>query len=302
MFRTLGTIAMMLTVTVAANAQWDTYPWKRMPRTADGKIDLNAPPQRTSYGKLDLSGFWVPENPTKHLLNLAADIGEVPLKPAARALYNQRIANEGKDHPGVSCLPSGIPEKDNIPDGLKVVQTEDLTLICMNPARSIARSSRMGGPSLRIRSRPGWDIRWATGTKTRSWWRRSDKTAKDMARHERPAGDRIPEGDRTFLAAEDRPHGRRCDDRRSGGLHQTMDGQAVLDSVAGYGPHRKHLRGKQPRSGTHGGKVARAPVQPAWTAFNPGLPASAIFPLRNSRISALITSACVVGMPCGKPG
>ena len=126
-----NTVVMMLAMSVVASAQWDPYPWKRVPRTADGKVDLNAPPVRTPYGKIDLSGFWMPENPTKHLLNLAADMKpeEVPLKPQARDLYNARIENNGKDHPGASCLPSGIPEKDNIPDGLKLVQTEDLTLL-----------------------------------------------------------------------------------------------------------------------------------------------------------------------------
>jgi hypothetical protein len=33
----------------------DAYPWKRVPRTADGKVDLNAPTQRTPDGKPDLS-------------------------------------------------------------------------------------------------------------------------------------------------------------------------------------------------------------------------------------------------------
>ncbi len=42
----LATVAMFLTVTVAANAQWDPYPWKRVPRTPDGKVDLNAPAPR----------------------------------------------------------------------------------------------------------------------------------------------------------------------------------------------------------------------------------------------------------------
>ena len=132
MMRTLKKIpVMVLAITAVASAQWEPYPWKNVPRTADGKVDLNAPARRTPYGKIDLSGFWMPENPTKHLLNLAADLkpDEVPLKPQALALYNERIANNGKDHPGASCLPSGIPEKDNIPDGLKLVQTEDLTLL-----------------------------------------------------------------------------------------------------------------------------------------------------------------------------
>src|SRR5882762_8656310 len=103
----LATVAMVLTITAAASAQWDPYPWKRVPRTADGKVDLNAPAQRTPYGKPDLSGFWMPEVATKHLLNLAADLkpDDVPLKPWARDLYNKRIETNGKDHPGASCLP-----------------------------------------------------------------------------------------------------------------------------------------------------------------------------------------------------
>ena len=99
-----------------------------MPRTADGKVDLNAPARKTADGKPDLSGFWMPAEAVKYLLNLAADYkpGEIPLQPWAEQLYKERIENNGKDHPGVRCLPSGIPEKNNIPDGLKVVQTPDL--------------------------------------------------------------------------------------------------------------------------------------------------------------------------------
>src|SRR5450631_3994750 len=99
MIRTLKTVAMMLAISVVASAQWDPYPWKRVPRTADGKVDLNAPAQRTRDGKADLSGFWMPEDPVKNLLNLAADMKpeDVPLKPGARDIYNQRIENNGKD-------------------------------------------------------------------------------------------------------------------------------------------------------------------------------------------------------------
>ncbi len=157
MIRTSINVAMLLTMTVAASAQWDPYPWKRVPRTADGKVDLNAPAQRTSYGKPDLSGFWMPENPTKNLLNLAADLGPdaVPLKPWAQDLYNKRIANNGKDHPGAYCLPSGIPEKDNIPDGLKLVQTEDLTLL-LYESRTIYRQIFTDGRPFPKNPQPTW--------------------------------------------------------------------------------------------------------------------------------------------------
>jgi len=63
---------------------------------------------------------------------------DIPLQPWAKTLYDERIENNGKDHPGVSCLPSGIPEKLNIPDGLKVVHTPDL-LMFLYESRTIYR-------------------------------------------------------------------------------------------------------------------------------------------------------------------
>ena len=153
----LATVAMVLTITAAANAQWDPYPWKRMPRTPDGQVDLNAPTQRTPYGKPDLSGFWMPDNPVNRLRNLAGDLQPeaVPLKPWARDLYNERIETNGKDHPGASCLPSGIPEKDNIPDGLKLVQTEDLVLF-LHESRTIYRQIFTDGRPLPKNAQATW--------------------------------------------------------------------------------------------------------------------------------------------------
>src|SRR5262245_43643298 len=96
-------LAVMCITPSIAIAQWDPYPWKNMPRTPDGKVDLNAPPRRTADGKVDLSGFWMPADSVRHLLNLASDLKpeEVPLQPWAKSLYQERIDNNGKDHPGV---------------------------------------------------------------------------------------------------------------------------------------------------------------------------------------------------------
>ncbi len=147
--KTSWIMAILAAFAASASAQWEPYPWKNMPRTKDGKVDLKAPPRKTSYGKPDLSGFWMPANPVKFLLNLAADMkeAEIPLNTVGRNLYNERIANNGKDHPGAYCLPSGIPEKDNIPDGLKVVQTEDLTLV-LHESRTIYRQIFTDGRKL----------------------------------------------------------------------------------------------------------------------------------------------------------
>jgi len=147
---TLATlVAMCVGMSGTASAQWPSYQWKNMPLTADGKIDLKAPPRRMADGHVDLSGFWMPADVVRHLLNLAADMKpeDVPLQPWAAALYQERIANNGKEHPGVSCLPSGIPEKLNIPDGLKVVHTPDL-LVFLYESRTIYRQVFTDGRAL----------------------------------------------------------------------------------------------------------------------------------------------------------
>lgn len=146
-----------MALAMGARAQWEPFPNRNVPRTKDGKVDMNAAPKRTSYGKPDLSGFWIPENLVKHLLNLAADMKpeEIPLTAAGRAVYAERIANNGKDHPGAYCLPSGIPEKLSIPDGLKMVQTEDL-MLQLHESRTIYRQIFTDGRGLPKDAQPAW--------------------------------------------------------------------------------------------------------------------------------------------------
>ena len=138
-------------------AQWEPFPSKNVPRKPDGKVDLAAAPRRLPDGHPDLSGFWLPADGVKYLLNLAADKtpGEVPLRPWAEALYKERIENNGKDHPGVRCWPSGIPEKNNIPDGLKLVQTPDLILF-LHESRTIYRQIFTDGRPLPRDAQPTW--------------------------------------------------------------------------------------------------------------------------------------------------
>ena len=140
-----------------AQAQWDPFPNKNMPRKADGKVDLEAPARRTTDNKPDLSGFWMPQAAVRYLLNLASDMKpeEIPLRPEYAKVYQERIDNNGKDHPGVRCLPSGIPEKLSIPDGLKVVQTPDL-LVFLYESRTIYRQVFLDGRPLPKDAQPTW--------------------------------------------------------------------------------------------------------------------------------------------------
>ena len=142
---------------VVASAQWEPYPMKNVPRLPNGKVDLQAPARRMPDGHVDLQGFWMPAPLVKYLLNLAADMKpeDIPLQPWAKTLYQERIDNNGKDHPGVSCLPSGIPEKDTIPDGLKIVQTPDL-VVFLHDSRTIFRQIFTDGRSLPKNPQPTW--------------------------------------------------------------------------------------------------------------------------------------------------
>lgn len=149
--------AVALIVIPAARSQWDLWPAKNVPRLPNGNVDMKAKPVRTSYDKPDLSGFWIPEALVKHLLNLAADMkqDEIPLTAEGKQLYQRRIDTNGKDHPGAYCLPSGIPEKLNIPDGLKLVQTQDL-IIFLHESRTIYRQVFLDGRPLPEDPQPTW--------------------------------------------------------------------------------------------------------------------------------------------------
>jgi hypothetical protein len=142
--------------TAVADAQWDLFPVKNMPRTADGKVDMNAQPRRID-GKVDFSGFWMPSDNVRHLINLASDMKpeDIPLTPWAADVYKERIDTNGIGHPGVRCLPSGIPEKLNIPDGLKVVQTPDL-IVFLYESRTIYRQVFLDGRPLPKNPQPTW--------------------------------------------------------------------------------------------------------------------------------------------------
>jgi hypothetical protein len=204
-------------------AQWDPHPSKNVPRTPDGKVDLKAPPRRTADGKIDLSGVWTPTS-VKYLLNLAADLkpGELPLQPSAARVYEERIETNGKDHPGVRCLPSGIPEKLSVPDGVKIVQTPDVTLFLWD-SRTIFRQVFTDGRSFPKDPQPTW-----MGYSIGHWEGETfvietiGQNGKTVARHAWPPRNGIAPRRRTLYTSDDRPHQHRRDDRRSEGLHALM--------------------------------------------------------------------------------
>ncbi|HUI76426.1 MAG TPA: hypothetical protein VLY24_00885 [Bryobacteraceae bacterium] len=141
-------------------AQWPPSVSKHAPRKPDGTVDLAGPAPRTADGKPDLSGVWEQYGELdipKYLANLAADMkpGELPLQPWAAALLKERQDNLSKDHPGVRCLPSGIPEKDAVPAPVKIVQTPDL-IVLLYESRTIFRQIFTDGRALPKDPQPAW--------------------------------------------------------------------------------------------------------------------------------------------------
>jgi len=103
--------------TGVAQAQWDPYPWKNMPRKGDGTVDLNAPTRRTTDGKPDLSGFWMPREAVKYLLNLASDMkpADIPFQPWAAELYKSASTTMGRIIPERDVCPREYPRRTTFP-------------------------------------------------------------------------------------------------------------------------------------------------------------------------------------------
>ncbi|HKF67894.1 MAG TPA: hypothetical protein VKB36_15220, partial [Vicinamibacterales bacterium] len=95
-------------LSATAAAQWIGFPTPNIPRTADGKPNLSAPAPRTPDGRHpDLSGIWQTSN-GKWLVDIAADGVEVPWTPRAKAIFDERQANNGKDRPSGKCISHGV--------------------------------------------------------------------------------------------------------------------------------------------------------------------------------------------------
>jgi hypothetical protein len=120
-----------------------------VPRTADGRPNLNAPAPRSADGKPDFSGVWLADNPlpcppflrdgdeciekiplSVEAANIAASLpGGLPYQPWAAALVKQRSDNLAKDDPHARCLPSNPPRHYTLPHYEKIVQVPGLILM-----------------------------------------------------------------------------------------------------------------------------------------------------------------------------
>ena len=142
-------------------AQWLNYPAPGIPRTTDGKPNLNAPAPRMPDGKPDLSGVWTN---TAYFFDLAKDLKpeDVGMLPWAKALQAQRETNDHKDDPMAACMPPGVPRIDTSNGGdalhpFKIVQTQRLVvLLYETSSNSNFRQVFMDGRPLPRDPQPTW--------------------------------------------------------------------------------------------------------------------------------------------------
>jgi hypothetical protein len=130
------------------SAQWLNYPTARVPRTADGKVDVAAAAPRLANGKPDLSGVWTAANPDRaegganapsdgnditsspYMANLGVDLpGGLPYQPWLVPVVKERTANLAIDDPHIRCLPDNFLRAYGLPHMLKFVHTPDLLVV-----------------------------------------------------------------------------------------------------------------------------------------------------------------------------
>jgi hypothetical protein len=127
-------------------AQWPSHPTRNVPRGADGKPTLTAPPPRTADGVPDLTGIWnyagvlgfrggpppsPPGTPVQATFwNIEAGFKEgLPFTPWGAEVRRQRMAGNSKDNPDAACLPLGHMQLHTHSQPRKMIQTKDLIVI-----------------------------------------------------------------------------------------------------------------------------------------------------------------------------
>lgn len=175
--------AALLMLAGAADAQWLNYPDPRIPRTAEGKPDLTAPPPRAFDGKPDLSGVWhvesesleekrrlfgpdfgaivvpgmEPTTTSKYGVDVLVDYrsGEIAMTPEAEAIFMRR--RQGKEFsPTERCLPAGVPRATLLSEVHKIVQAAGLIIVMHELDGGMSRQIYTDGRSLPRDPNPSW--------------------------------------------------------------------------------------------------------------------------------------------------
>src|SRR2546425_3693841 len=139
---------------VSLCAQWLAFRTPGIPRTADGKPNLTAPAPRTPDGKPDFSGLWQPEvNPYR--FDVIQDLkDEAIFRPAAEAIFMERVADFRRDDPVTNCLPGGPSEMLNAM--YRIMQSPTVVAVLYESGTGRYRQIYMDGRKLPKNPNPPW--------------------------------------------------------------------------------------------------------------------------------------------------
>jgi hypothetical protein len=136
------------------SAQWLDFRTPNIPRTADGRPNLTAPPPRTPDGKPDVSGTWTPEtNPYR--FDLILDVrDEKVFRPAAEAVFLERVRDFRRGDPVTNCLPGG--PSDMLAGSYRLLQSPAVVALLYENQTGRYRQIYMDGRALPRDPNPTW--------------------------------------------------------------------------------------------------------------------------------------------------
>src|SRR5947209_3424401 len=134
----IAAVAAMLLISSAAVAQG------RGGRGGTPDWPPAGPTPRTADGHPDLAGNWQP-NAIRQNVDMVGSGVEVPMLPAAEALYKKHKGDLSKDDPEARCLPPGVPRMSTTPYPWTIVQTPKLIVIVYEGGAHVWRKIFMDG-------------------------------------------------------------------------------------------------------------------------------------------------------------
>jgi hypothetical protein len=152
--RTIVIAAALCLFPASLHAQWLDWRTPGIPRTADGKPNLTAPAPRTPDGKPDFSGVWQAEvNPYR--FDLIQDLkDEAIFKPAAEAVFLERVSDFRRDDPTTNCLPTGPSEM--LGAMYRIMQSPSVIALLYESGTGRYRQIYMDGRGLPENPNPAW--------------------------------------------------------------------------------------------------------------------------------------------------
>src|SRR5438094_978523 len=166
---------MVAGLSATASAQWLDYPTPGVPRTADGKPNLQAPAPRRADGRPDLSGMWGWETRancgahcndfqiSREFINISATLsGPLPYQPGVADLVKRRAAVQNED-PNAHCMPRGAPRIWTDDYYKRIFQVPDRVIILTERNMQYRQIFTDGRPLPKVQN-PTWN-----GYSTAAW-------------------------------------------------------------------------------------------------------------------------------------